>query len=83
LSSSSAIAEEDVAGGVPSSVDVDLDAVPATKEDVVDADDNGATVAAVIATVAAVIATPDTTGDDDSREAIVLALSSSTRRALN
>ena len=73
--SSSAIAEEDVAGGVPSSVDADLDAVPATKEDVVDADDDGATVAAVIAT-------PDTTGGDDAREAIVLALSSSTRRAL-
>jgi hypothetical protein len=30
-SSSSAIAEEDAAGGVPSSVDADLDAVPATK----------------------------------------------------
>ena len=74
-SSSSAIAEEDVAGGVPSSVDADLDAVPATKEDVVDADDDGATVAEVIAT-------PDTTGGDDAREAIVLALSSSTRRAL-
>ena len=44
-SSSSAIAEEDVAGGVPSSVDADLDAVPATKEDVVDADDDRATVA--------------------------------------
>jgi hypothetical protein len=76
-SSSSAIAEEDViveedvAGGVPSSVDADLDAVPATKEDVVDADDVGATVEEVIAT-------PDTTGGDDAREAIVLALSSST-----
>ena len=74
-SSSSAIAEEDVAGVVPSSVDADLDAVPATKEDVVDADDDGAMVAAVIPT-------PDTTGGDDAREAIVLALSSSTRRAL-
>jgi len=65
--------EEDVAGGVPSSVDADLDAVPATKaspatkEDVVDAEDDGATVAEVIAT-------PDTTGGDDAREAIVLAL---------
>jgi hypothetical protein len=47
---SSAITEEDVAGGVPSSIDADLDAVPATKEDVVDADDDGATVAAVIPT---------------------------------
>jgi hypothetical protein len=74
-SSSSAIAEEDVAGGVPSSVDANLDAVPATKEDVVNADDDGATVAAVIAT-------PDTTGGDDAREVIILALSSSTRRAL-
>jgi hypothetical protein len=73
--SSSAIAEEDVTGGVPSSVDADLDAVPATKEDGVDVDDNGATVVAVIAT-------PDTTGGNDAREAIVLALSSSTRRAL-
>ncbi len=73
--SSSAIAEEDIVRGVPSSVDADLDAVPATKEDVVDADDDGATVAEVIAT-------PDTTGVDDAREAIVLALSSSTRRAL-
>ncbi len=60
---------------VPSSVDADLDAVPATKEDVVNADDDGATVAAVIAT-------PDTTSGDDAREAIVLALSSWTRRAL-
>ena len=74
-SSSSAIAEVDVVGGVTSSVDADLDVVPATKEDVVDADDDGATVAAVIAT-------PDTTGGDDAREAIVLALSSSTRHAL-
>ncbi len=62
-------------GGVTSSVDADLDVVPATKEDVVDAEDDGATVAAVIAT-------PDTTGGDDTREAIVLALSLSTRRAL-
>jgi hypothetical protein len=70
---SSSIAEEDVAGGVPLSVDVDLDAVPATKEDVVDADNDGATVEAVIAT-------PDTTGGNDESEAIVLALLSSTRR---
>ena len=75
LSLSSAIAEEDVPGGVPSSVDANLDAVPATKVDVVDADDDGATVAAVIAT-------PDTTGGDDAREAIVLALLSSARCAL-
>ena len=74
-SSSSAIAEVDVVGGVTLSVDADLDVVPANKEDVVDADVNGATVAAVIAT-------PDTTGGDDAREAIVLALSSSTRHAL-
>ncbi len=74
-SSSSTIAEEHVAGGVPSSADANLNAVPADKEDVVDVDDNGAMVAAVIAT-------PDTTGGDDSREAIVLALSSSTRRKL-
>ncbi len=74
-SSSSAIAEVDVVGGVTSSVDADLDVAPATKEDVVDADDDGATVAAVIAT-------PDTTGGDDAREAIVLALLSLTRRAL-
>jgi hypothetical protein len=74
-SSSSAIVEVDVVGGVTSSVDADLDVVPATKEDVVDAEDDGATVAAVIAT-------PDTTGGDDTREAIVLALSLSTRRAL-
>jgi hypothetical protein len=65
----------DVVGGVTSSADADLDVVPATKEDVVDADDDGATVAAVIAT-------PDTTGGDNAREAIVLALSSLTRHAL-
>ena len=75
-SSSSAIAEVDIVGGVTSSVDADLDVVPATKEDVVDADDDGATVTAVIAT-------PDTTGGDDAREAIVLALSSLTRHALS
>ncbi len=63
LSSSSAIAEEHVAGGAPSSADADLDAVPADKEDVVDVDDDGAMVAVVIAT-------PDTTGGDDVREAI-------------
>jgi hypothetical protein len=77
-SSSSAIAEEDVAGGVPSSVDADLYAVPANKEDVVnvvDADDDGAMVAAVIAK-------PDTTSGDNAREAIILALSLLTRRAL-
>jgi hypothetical protein len=74
-SSSSAIAEEDVPGGVPLSVDADLDAVPATKEDVVYADDDRATVAAVVAT-------PDTTDGDDAREVIVTALSSSTRCAL-
>ena len=73
--SSSAIAEGDVAGGVPSSVDADLNAVPANKEDVFDADDDGAMVAPVIAT-------PDTMGGDDAREAIVLALSLSTRHAL-
>jgi len=74
-STSSAIAEEDVAGRVPSSIDTDLDVVPATKEDVVDADNGGATVVAVIAT-------PDTMVGDDAREAIVLALSSSTRCTL-
>jgi len=74
-SSSSAIAEEDVEGGVPSSVDADLNAVPANKEDVIDTDDDGAMVAAVIAM-------PDTTGGNDMREAIVLALLLSTRRAL-
>ena len=74
-SSSSAIAEEDVAGGVPSSVDPDLNAVPANKEDDVDADDDRAMVAAVIAM-------PDTTGGNDAMEAIVLALLSSTWRAL-
>ena len=60
---------------MPSSVDANLDAVPANKEDVVDADNDGATVAVVIAT-------PDTTGGDDAREAIVLALTLSTQRAL-
>ncbi len=68
-------AEEHVAGGAPSSADANLDAVPADKENVIDIDNDGAMVAAVIAT-------PDTTGGDDAREAIVLALSSSTRRAL-
>ena len=57
------------------SVNAELNAVPANKEDVVNADDDWATVAAVIAT-------PDTTCGDDVREAIVLALSLSTRRAL-
>ncbi len=74
-SSSSPIAEEDVAGGVPSSVDANLDAVPATKEDIVYADEDGAMVAEVIAK-------PETTGGDNAREAIVLALSSSMPRAL-
>ena len=73
---SSVIAGVDVVGGVTSSVDANLDVVPATKEDVVDVDDDGATVAAVIAT-------PDTTGGDDLvREVIVLELSLSTRYAL-
>jgi hypothetical protein len=40
-SPSSAIAEVDVVGGVTLSVDANLDVVPATKEDVVDADDDG------------------------------------------
>ena len=72
LSSSSAIAEEHVAGGVPLSTDSDLDAVPADKEYVVDVDNYRAMVATVIATL-------DTMGGDDAREVIVLALSSSTR----
>ena len=67
-SSSSTIVEDDIAGGVPSSIDADLNAVPANKEDVINADDDGAMMAAVIAT-------PDETGGDDAREAIVLALS--------
>ena len=74
-SSSSAIAEEHVARGVPSSAGANLDTVPTDKEDVVDVDDDGAMVAAVIAT-------PNTTRGDNAREAIVLALSSSTRRTL-
>ena len=64
-------AEEHIAGGAPSSADANLDAVPADKEKVVHIDNGGAMVAVVIAT-------PDTTGGDDAREAIVLALSSST-----
>ena len=72
---SSAIAEEDVTRGVPPSAGADLDAVPADKEDVVNADNDGVMVAAVIAML-------DTMGDDDAGEAIVLALLSSTRRAL-
>ncbi len=68
-------AEEHVAGGAPSSADADLDAVPADKEDVINIDDDGAMVAAVIAT-------PDTMGGNDTREAIILALSSSTGHAL-
>ncbi len=70
-----AIAEEDIAGGVLLSVGANLDAIPADKEDVVDTDNNGAMVAAVIAMM-------DTTGGNDAREAFVLALSLSTRRAL-
>ena len=72
---SSTIVEEHVAGGVPSSADANLDAVPTDKEDVVDVDNDGAMVAAVIAT-------PDTTGGNDAREVIVLALLSSMQRAL-
>ena len=60
---SSAIAEEDVARWVPSSADANLNALPADKENVVDADNDGAMVAAVIAT-------PDTMGGNDAREAI-------------
>ena len=67
--------EEHVAGGVPLSANADLDTIPTDKEDVVDVDNNGAMVAAVIAT-------QDTTGGDDKREVIVLALSLSTRRTL-
>ncbi len=55
--------------------DANLNAVPADKEDFVEIDDDGAMVVAVIAT-------PDTTGGDNTREAIVVALSSSTQRAL-
>ncbi len=69
--SSSAIAEEHVAGGAPSSADADLDAVPTDKDDVINVDDDGAMVVVVIAML-------DTTGGNDAREAIVLALSSST-----
>ncbi len=57
------------------SADADLNVFPADKEEVVNIDNDGAMVAAVIAT-------PDTTGGDNAREAIVLALSPSTRRAL-
>ena len=69
----SAIAEKHVAGGVPLSANTDLNAVPADKDDIVNVDGDGTMVAAVIDT-------PDTTGGDDAREAIVFALSSSTRR---
>ena len=62
-------------GGVPSSADANLDAVSADKEDVINVDNDGAMVAAVIAT-------PDTTGGKDAREVIVLALLLSTRRIL-
>ena len=60
-------AEEDVAGGVPLSAITDLDAIPANKEDIVNADDNGAMAAAAIVM-------PDTTGGNDAREVIILAL---------
>jgi hypothetical protein len=75
LLSSSAITEEHVVGGVPSSADADLDAIPTDKEDVIDIDNNGAMVAAVIAT-------PDTAGGNNAKEAIVLSLLSSMRRTL-
>ena len=69
-SSPSAIVEEHISGGALSSADANLNAVPTDKEDVVNVDDNEAMVAVVIAT-------PDTTGDNNAREAIVLALLSS------
>ncbi len=50
-----------------SSANANLNAVPTDKEDVVDVEDDGAMVGAVIAT-------PDTTGGDDAREAVVFAL---------
>ena len=50
-----------------SSANANLNAVPTDKEDVVDVEDDGAMVGAVIAT-------PDTMGGDDAREAVVLAL---------
>ena len=53
------------------SADANLDAVPANKKNVVNADDDGAMAAAVIAT-------SDTMGDKDTREVIVLALLSLT-----
>ena len=61
----SAIMEEDITRGEPLSTNADLDAVPANKEDVVDADNNGAMVVVVIAT-------PDTMGGNNAREVIVL-----------
>ena len=73
LLSPSAIPEEDIAGGVLSSADTDLDTVPADNEDVVDVDDNGAMVATVIAM-------PDTMGGDKATEAIILALLPLTRQ---
>ena len=73
---SSAIAEEHhVAGGVPLSADTDLNAVSADKEDVVNVDNDGAMVAAVIAM-------PDTTGGNDAREVKILQLLLSMQRTL-
>ena len=73
LLSPSAIPEEDIAGGVLSSADTDLDTAPADNEDVVDADNNRAMVATVIAM-------PDTMGGNNAREAIILALLPLTRQ---
>jgi hypothetical protein len=59
----------------PSSADANLDAAPANKEDVLDADNDGAMSVMVIAML-------DTTGGNDAREVIVLALLSSTQHTL-
>ena len=75
LSPSSAIVEKHVTGGVPSPANANLDAIPADKEDVINVDDDGAMVVAVIAM-------PDTTGGNDARDVIVLALLLLTRRTL-
>ena len=75
LSSSSSIAEEDVAGGALLSSDADLDAVPANKVGVINADNDRAMAAVVIAM-------PDTMGGDDAREVIILASLLSTGRTL-
>jgi hypothetical protein len=72
---STIIAEENIAGGVLLSTDANLGAIPFDKEDVNNVDNNGVMVAAVIAT-------PDTMGGNVARDAIVLALSSLTRRTL-